>query len=39
MGGLASLSIETLELDVLSEFSISECVAKLDSLDILVNNA
>ena len=36
---LAALGIETLELDVLSESSISACVGKLDSLDILVNNA
>lgn len=39
MDYLASLGVETLELDVLSESSISACVGKLDSLDILVNNA
>jgi NADP-dependent 3-hydroxy acid dehydrogenase YdfG len=39
MERLASLGIETLELDVLSESSIERCVRGLDSLDILVNNA
>jgi NAD(P)-dependent dehydrogenase (short-subunit alcohol dehydrogenase family) len=39
MGRLASLGVETLELDVLSESSLSACVDKLESLDILVNNA
>ena len=39
MKGLASLSIETLILDVQSESSIKACVSKLSSLDILVNNA
>lgn len=39
MQGLTTLGIETLELDVLSESSISACVDKFDSLDILVNNA
>jgi 1-acylglycerone phosphate reductase len=31
--------IETLQLDVLSDSSIAECVGKVSSLDILVNNA
>lgn len=39
MEHLASLGIELLELDVLSESSISACAGKVDSLDILVNNA
>jgi 1-acylglycerone phosphate reductase len=36
---LASLGIETLTLDVLSDSSIAACVSKLSSLDILINNA
>ena len=39
MTKLASLGIETLTLDVLSDSSIAACVSKLSSLDILVNNA
>ncbi|KAH8594986.1 putative short-chain dehydrogenases/reductase [Bisporella sp. PMI_857] len=39
MAHLASLGIETLTLDVLSDNSIAECVSKIPSLDILVNNA
>ena len=39
MSHLASLGIETMTLDVLSESSIKACVSKLSSLDILVNNA
>ena len=39
MSHLASLGIETLTLDVLSDSSIATCVSKLPSLDILVNNA
>ncbi|KAJ9603120.1 hypothetical protein H2200_012415 [Cladophialophora chaetospira] len=39
MNGLQALGIETLQLDVLSEESITACVSKLSSLDILVNNA
>ncbi|KAL8791170.1 MAG: hypothetical protein Q9195_006009 [Heterodermia aff. obscurata] len=39
MSHLASLGIETLTLDVLSDSSIKTCVSKLSSLDILVNNA
>ena len=39
MSQLASLGIETLTLDVLSDSSIKACVSKLSSLDILVNNA
>lgn len=39
MAHLASLGIETLTLDVLSDSSIAACVAKLPSLDILINNA
>ena len=39
MEGLASLGIETLPLDVLSNSSIAACVSRLSSLDILVNNA
>lgn len=39
MTQLASLGIETITLDVLSEASIAACVAKLSKLDILVNNA
>jgi short-subunit dehydrogenase len=34
-----ALGIETLALDVLSDSSIAECVAKVTELDILVNNA
>lgn len=39
MSQLASLGIELLTLDILSESSIADCVGKLSSLDILVNNA
>ena len=39
MTNLASLGIETLPLDVLSDSSIATCVSRLSSLDILVNNA
>lgn len=39
MAQLASLGIETLTLDVLSDSSIAACVSKLSALDILVNNA
>ncbi|KAI2625089.1 NAD(P)-binding protein [Hypoxylon sp. NC1633] len=39
MEGLASAGIETLTLDVLSDSSIAECVAKVPKLDVLVNNA
>lgn len=39
MSQLASLGIELLTLDILSESSIADCVSKLSSLDILVNNA
>ena len=39
MKGLAAEGIETLALDVLSETSIAECVKKITSLDILINNA
>ena len=39
MSHLASLGIETLTLDVLSDSSIAACVSKIPSLDILVNNA
>jgi 1-acylglycerone phosphate reductase len=39
MTKLASLGIEALTLDVLSDFSIAACVSKLSSLDILINNA
>ena len=39
MSRLASLGIETLTLDVLSESSIAACVSKIPSLDILINNA
>jgi NAD(P)-dependent dehydrogenase (short-subunit alcohol dehydrogenase family) len=39
MERLASLGIQTLELDVLSDSSIEQCVKGLDRLDILVNNA
>ncbi|KAI0835412.1 NAD(P)-binding protein [Hypoxylon sp. FL0890] len=37
--GLASMGIEVLTLDVLSESSIAACAEKVPSLDILVNNA
>jgi 1-acylglycerone phosphate reductase len=39
MTTLASLGIETLTLDVLSDSSIAACVNKVSHLDILVNNA
>ncbi|KAL8841191.1 MAG: hypothetical protein Q9170_001045 [Blastenia crenularia] len=39
MEHLASLGIETIQLDVQSEASIAACVSKLPGLDILVNNA
>jgi 1-acylglycerone phosphate reductase len=39
MSQLASLGIETLTLDVLSDLSIAACVEKVPHLDILVNNA
>lgn len=39
MSQLRFLDIETLILDVQSEFSITVCVSKLFSLDILINNA
>ncbi|KAI8959793.1 NAD(P)-binding protein [Daldinia sp. FL1419] len=39
MTELASLGIDTLELDIQSESSIADCVSKIPSLDILVNNA
>ena len=39
MSHLASLGIETLTLDVLSDSSIKDCVSKISRLDILVNNA
>ncbi|KAH7136790.1 hypothetical protein B0J13DRAFT_640316 [Dactylonectria estremocensis] len=39
MTQLASLGIETLTLDVLSDSSIAACINKLSSFDILVNNA
>lgn len=39
MTQLASLGIETLTLDVLSDTSIAACVSKVTQLDILVNNA
>jgi 1-acylglycerone phosphate reductase len=39
MTKLASLDIEILTLDVLSDSSIASCASKLHSLDILVNNA
>jgi 1-acylglycerone phosphate reductase len=39
MAHLTSVGIETLTLDVLSDSSIAACVAKLPSLDILINNA
>ncbi len=39
MSQLRSLGIETLTLDVQSESSITVCVSKLFSLDILINNA
>lgn len=39
MSNLASLGIELITLDVLSDSSIAACVSKISSLDILVNNA
>lgn len=39
MEKLAALGIETLQLDVQSDTSISACVSKLSELDVLVNNA
>jgi len=39
MSKLASLGIETLTLDVLSDESIAACLEKIPHLDILVNNA
>lgn len=39
MDNLSSLGIETLELDVASQASITACVSKLSGLDMLVNNA
>jgi 1-acylglycerone phosphate reductase len=39
MKELESLGIETLALDVQSDTSIAECVAKISFLDILINNA
>jgi 1-acylglycerone phosphate reductase len=39
MTELASLGIETMTLDVLSDASIADCVEKVPRLDILVNNA
>lgn len=39
MSQLRFLDIEILTLDVQSEFSITVCVSKLFSLDILINNA
>ncbi|KAJ5092593.1 NADPH-dependent 1-acyldihydroxyacetone phosphate reductase [Penicillium alfredii] len=39
MTGLAARGIKTLALDVLDETSIADCVSKLPSLDILINNA
>ena len=39
MSNLASLGIEVLTLDVQSESSITACVSKFSSLDVLVNNA
>jgi 1-acylglycerone phosphate reductase len=39
MESLSALGIETLTLDVLSDTSIAECVSKVSSLDILLNNA
>ena len=39
MEGLTASGIEKLELDILSESSITACVSKLNSLDVLVNNA
>ena len=39
MTHLASLGIETLTLDVLSDESIATCVSQVPKLDILVNNA
>ncbi|KAF2724663.1 NAD(P)-binding protein [Polychaeton citri CBS 116435] len=39
MENLAALGIETIQLDVQSPKSISECVSKISNLDILINNA
>jgi 1-acylglycerone phosphate reductase len=39
MAHVASIGIETLTLDVLSDSSIATCVSKVSHLDILVNNA
>ncbi|KAK4892335.1 NADPH-dependent 1-acyl dihydroxyacetone phosphate reductase [Elasticomyces elasticus] len=39
MDSLTKLGIQTLPLDIQSEASISDCVAKIPSLDMLVNNA
>lgn len=39
MSKLASLGIELLTLDIVSDSSITACVGKLSSLDVLVNNA
>lgn len=39
MANLAALGIDTLELDVLSDSSITACAAKISELDILINNA
>lgn len=39
MSALAAAGIELLPLDVLSETSIADCVKKVKSLDILINNA
>lgn len=39
MEQLAALGIETLQLDVQSDTSISACVSKLSDLNVLVNNA
>ncbi|KAF3063607.1 NADPH-dependent 1-acyldihydroxyacetone phosphate reductase [Daldinia childiae] len=39
MTELVSLGIDTLQLDIQSESSIADCVSKVPSLDILINNA
>lgn len=39
MSTVASLGIDTLELDVTSPASVAACAGKLSSLDVLVNNA
>ncbi|KAK4974649.1 NADPH-dependent 1-acyl dihydroxyacetone phosphate reductase [Elasticomyces elasticus] len=39
MDSLTKLGIQTLPLDIQSEASISDCVARIPSLDMLVNNA